>query len=369
MIKLLFAMGGPMVRAGAETMVMRYIRELAKYGDFEISILIHAEETEIGDYDQEIEKLGVEIYRVSRRGKNPFVYSRNLDSFFEKHKFDIVHCNMDAACGVFLSSAQKAKVPVRIAHSHLTTYQATNPIKRVAGMISKSKISDVATHRFACSKQAGYFLFDGKDFAIINNALDLNEYLEDSTAGAFLRNKYQIKDNELVIGHIGRFCEQKNHIYLLDICRKLLEKNFQFKLVLVGTGPLLDDIKDQVMKMNLNKKILFVGVSNEIPKLLQVFDVFVMPSLFEGLPITGIEAQASGLPCIFSDRITPEVCMTDNARMLSLENVDDWVNMLSNDKFSRNTLAANTALEKRGYSIQKEALKLADIYREMIGEN
>ena len=129
MIKLLIAMGGPMVRAGAETMMMRYIRELVKYKKFNISVLVHAEEDERGDYDQELEMLGIKIYRVSRRGKNPILYSRNLDKFFSENKFDIVHCNMDVACGVFLNAAKKANVPVRIAHSHLTTYQATNPIK------------------------------------------------------------------------------------------------------------------------------------------------------------------------------------------------------------------------------------------------
>lgn len=366
MIKLLIAMGGPMVRAGAETMVMRYIRELVKYKKFDISILVHAEEGEMGDYDQEIAKLGIKIYRVSRRGKHPLLYSKNLESFFSTHRFDIVHCNMDVACGIFLSAAQKANVPVRIAHSHLTTYQATNPIKKIGGYLSKKKIPAVATHRFACSKKAGDWLFDGLDYTIINNAIDLQEYRDTTYRGEY-RNELGISNQELVIGHIGRFCEQKNHNYILKICCCLKQKKLNFKVILVGTGPMFHDIKSKAVDLGINDNIIFTGVSDEIPKLMQIFDVFIMPSLFEGLPVTGIEAQASGLPCLFSDRITPEVCLTKNAKILSLDNINEWVNILQTKKFERNTSEAQEALRKNGYSISEEAAKLSNLYVNMLG--
>lgn len=365
MIRLLYAMGGPMVRAGAETMVLRYVRELVKTETFEISILVHADEDENGDYDEEINSLGIPIYKVPRRGSVPLSYYRHLQRFFLQHTFDIVHCHMDVACGVFLSAAKKANVPVRIAHSHLTTYQATNPIKKFAGFLSKKKIPKVSTNRFACSKKAGDWLFDGLTYNVVKNALDLDEYRIDENLNE-LRDKFNIDKDDLIIGHVGRFSIQKNHEYLLEICSKITLR--KWKLILVGVGPLMDDIIEKTNRLGINENVIFLGLSNEIPKLMNLFDVLVMPSLFEGLPITGIEAQAAGTPCLFSDRITPEICFTKNAYMYPLEDKDIWISTLSNKKFEKNIDEAQKELEKRGYSVKKEAAKLCKLYKEMIGE-
>ena len=368
MVKLLYAMGGPMVRAGAETMVMRYIREIIQYQIFEVSILVHGDSKEKGDYDDEIESYGIRIYKIPRRGKTPLTYSKNLDEFFRSHRFDIVHCNMDAACGIFLKAAKKADIPVRIAHSHLTTYQATNPLKRVAAIISRNEIPYVATHYFACSKKAGNFLFGDKSFTIINNAIDLNDYFPRIEMRSDLRKHYQIEENELVIGHIGRFCEQKNHKFILQIANECKKRGVKFRMALIGRGPLFETIKDEIAKFDLAEHVMLLGASDRIPDLLQMFDVFVMPSLFEGLPVTGIEAQAAGLPCVFSDKITSEICMTDNAIQLPIDDANIWVDYLQNTAFSRNVERAQEALAKNGYSIQKESKKLMDMYTSMVGE-
>ena len=365
MIRLLYAMGGPMVRAGAETMVMRYIRELIKSNEYKISILIHANSDENGDYDEELQMLGIPIFRVPRRGTDPIKYQKNLDVFFRENEFDIVHCHMDVACGVFLSAAKRANIPVRIAHSHLTTYQATNPIKKIAGFFSKKKIPSVATHRLACSKKAGDWLFEGRSFEVINNALDLDEY-RNVKSDCELRKKLMIDEDDFVIGHIGRFCLQKNHEFLLEICSKISRP--KWKLVLVGVGPLLDNMIERAEKLGIKDRVLFLGLSNDIPKIMNMFDVFVMPSLFEGLPVTGIEAQASGKPCIFSDRITPEICFTSNAKMYSLENKEAWINSLSKETFINNIDEAQKALSNNGYSIKIEAQKLNKLYKDMLGD-
>ena len=152
----------------------------------------------------------------------------------------------------------------------------------------------------------------------------------------------------------------------MEVCYRLKKIKPNFKIILVGTGPLFHDIKEKAINLNINENIIFTGVSNEIPELMQVFDVFIMPSLFEGLPVTGIEAQASGLPCLFSDRITPEVCLTNNAKMLSLDNISEWVNSLAYEKFERNTIEAQKVLREKGYSISEEALKLSNMYESML---
>lgn len=353
-------MGGSMKRAGAETMIMQYLRQLVKDDRFEFSILVHGYDK--GDYDDEIATFGVPIYHVPVRGKHPLTYTHEVKKVLKTHPADIIHCNMDSACGDFLTIAKECGIEIRIAHSHLTHFQASTPIKILVAKKSKERIHEVATIRLACSEKAGKWLYEEDAFSVINNAIDLEEYTPDSGKREEMRSEFGLSQEETAIVNIGRFHYQKNHKKLLDIFASYRQQYNKGVLFLVGTGELIDQIKEYARQLNIEKNVVFLGLRKDIPNLLQAMDVFVMPSLFEGLPVSGIEAQAAGLPCFFADTITPEICMTNYAKRLPLDDIGEWVNALNQIPHKKNPTESQEALRKYGYDIKVEADQLAEFY-------
>lgn len=356
----MLVMGGSMKRAGAETMIMQYLRQLVMDDRFEFSILVHGYDK--GDYDDEIASMNVPIYHVPVRGKHPLTYAYKVRKVLKAHPVDIIHCNMDSACGDFLSIAKKCGIQHRIAHSHTTRYQAQKGIKRIVGERSKKKIHNVATIRMACSEKAGQWLFEGDSFKIVNNAIDLSRYLPHKEIRATKRKELGIGDNTFVIGHIGRFSYEKNQKFLLQIFAQSKRECQNSRLLLVGTGSLMNEMKRYAVELGIETDVMFLGLRSDIPELLQVMDCFVMPSLFEGLPVSGIEAQAAGLPCLFSDTVTPEICITNFAKRISLAKFNEWVEEIRQMPNIRNALEAQEQLRKMGYDIKCEAHKLAEYY-------
>lgn len=365
-MRVMFAMGGSMKRAGAETMIMQYLRQLVKDERFEFSILVHGYDK--GDYDEEIAGYHVPIYHVPVRGQHPLSYSHEVRKVLKAHPVDIVHCNMDSACGDFLEIAKKCGIKNRIAHSHLTHFQATNPLKVAVAKKSKEKIHKVANVRLACSDKAGKWLYENDEFMVINNAINLDDYTPQEKKRQVMRSGLGLKLENLAIVNIGRFHYQKNHTRLLELFAAYKKNNKEGRLFLVGIGELQESIREQADKLGLKNDVVFLGLRNDIPELLQAMDVFIMPSLFEGLPVSGIEAQAAGLPCLLADTITQEICMTEYARRLPLDDTDKWVEALEQTPRTKNAAEAQEELRKRGYDIVHEAHKLAECYLDVFFE-
>lgn len=360
----MYAMGGSMKRAGAETMIMQYLRQLVKDPIFEFSILVHGNEK--GDYDDELKYMGIPIFHAPVRGKHPFSYSGEVAKILYAHPVDIIHCNMDNASGYFLKIAKNCGIPIRIAHSHTTKILTKNVIKKFFGEISKKEIHKVATNRLACSKKAGDWLFGDDKYIVINNAIDLDSYSFNLEKRIEFRNKLHINDSTMVLCHIGSFTYPKNHEGLLNIFKQLIKEKPDSKLLLAGVGPLMEPIKQMAVKLGLQNQVVFLGLCSDIPALLQASDVFVMPSLMEGLPVAGIEAQAAGIPCLFSESITPEICMTPMAKRISLRLISGWVKEIESLKIDRNFDEAYRALTKCGYNIKEEAVKLIFYYKSLV---
>ena len=349
-----------MKRAGAETMIMQYLRQLIKDERFEFSILVHGYDK--GDYDDEIATFGVPVYHVPVRGKHPLAYTHEVKKVLKTHPVDIIHCNMDSACGDFLTIAKQCGIEIRIAHSHLTHFQASTPLKVLVAKKSKEKIHKVATIRLACSEKAGKWLYDEDDFNVIKNAINLKIYMPDSEKRVKKRKELGLSQSELAIVNIGRFHYQKNHKKLLEIFESYRQQYNEGTLFLVGTGDLMDQIKEYARQLSVEANVVFLGLRNDIPELLQAMDVFVMPSLFEGLPVSGIEAQAAGLPCLFADTITPEICMTDYAERIPLDDVSEWTRALHQIPDKKNATEAQKTLREKGYDITSETGKLIEQY-------
>lgn len=258
---------------------------------------------------------------------HPFQQYRQVKELIEREQYDIVYLNISTALQfVSMAAAKKCKVPRRMLHSHSSGNDCESAGKRklynILHYICKQILYRLGNEYYACSKSAGYWMYpkniiDSGQFGVIYNAVDKKNFQFQNCVREEMRRELNVKDC-FVIGHIGGFSYVKNHEFLLRVFQAVRVKCPDAFLLLVGSGNRLDKIKTKVSEKKLEEAICFLGWRNDIPKLVQAMDMFVLPSHFEGLPTVGIEAQSSGLPCVFSDTITKEVAITDRCRFLSL---------------------------------------------------
>lgn len=305
-----------MNRGGLETMLMNYYRSIDRE-KVQFDFLTHRPYE--GDYDKEIKKLGGKIYHLPRL--NPFSrkYKKALRFFFKTHpEYQIVHVHQDCLSGVILKIAKECGIKVRIAHSH-TANQDKN-LKYIIKRYYMKMIPLYATNLFACSKEAGKWMFQGVDFQILNNAICSRNYIYSPEIKEKMRNEFGIGQSDLVLGHVGRFSPPKNHSFLIDIFCKVKQQEASAKLLLVGND---NDgnagaIKEKVKMYGLQDSVIFAGLRKDVPNVLQAMDVFVFPSNYEGFPVSLIEAQASGLPCLISEKVPIDCKLTETVYQIPL---------------------------------------------------
>ena len=354
-----------MDRGGAETMVMNYYRNIDR-SKVQFDFLVHRDQR--GAYDDEIESLGGIIYRLPRL--NP--WSRNyrvaLNRFFEEHsEYRIVHVHQDCMSSVILKAAERHRVPVRIAHSHNANQDKNYkyPIKLLYRML----IPKYATELIACGEQAGNWMFRGKPYRIMNNAINIDAYTMDATKRTEIRNQLNLNDC-VVVGHVGRFNPQKNHSFLLEVFSKVLNRSPKAMLMLVGGGDDMPKIQNMAYALGIADHVCFLGVRSNIAELMQAMDVFVLPSLYEGLPVTMVEAQAAGLPCVISDCVPKECILTDGlVDVVSLHaDIETWIqSILRKSELPHTDHKKEIAL--RGFNITTEVAKLQEFYLNTYEEN
>ncbi len=301
-----------MGRGGLETMLMNYYRNIDR-AKVQFDFLVHRDFK--ADYDDEIKSLGGKIFRI--RPLNPFSisYYKELYNFFKSHKYNIVHSHLDCMSAVPLLVAKLCKVRIRIAHAHSAKQDvnAKYPLK----IILKLFIKCFATQLFACSKKAGLWTFKTKKFDLLNNAINVENFSKAriSDSLSYINEKVQ---NKYIIGHVGRFEYPKNHKFLIEIFNEILKTNNDSILILVGNGTLLKEIKQKTEELNISENVLFTDNITNVNEILKIFDIFVFPSIYEGFPVTSVEAQAAGLPCILSDNITHDCKITEDVHFVSL---------------------------------------------------
>lgn len=310
-----------MGRGGLETMIMNYYRHIDR-SQVQFDFLTHRDFW--ADYDDEIEALGGKIYRLSRLVPWSQSYRRALDTFFAEHpEYRIVHVHQDCLSSVILKAAQKHGVPVRIAHSHASNQDKN--LKYLIKLYYRRQIPRYATELFACSREAGEWMFSGKEYRILNNAIDAKQYVFSPELKSKVRGKLGICPDSFVIGHVGRFEAPKNHSKLIDVFCEICGKQENARLLLIGDGKLRPMICDKVRQLGLEDRVIFTGVRDDVPALMQAMDVFALPSLYEGLGIVAIEAQASGLPCVLSDTVSDAAMVTPLAEKVPLdERASHW---------------------------------------------
>ena len=334
-----------MGRGGLETMLMNYYRHIDR-SKVQFDFLVHREFE--ADYDEEIKSLGGRIYHVSRLVPWSRRYKAELRRFFRTHpEYKIVHVHQDCLSSVALQCAKECGIPVRIAHSH-NSNQDKN-IKYLFKRYYMRKIPETATELFACGKAAGD----------CRGLQSLNKFVKKAKK---IKKELDLEKN-LVIGHIGRFNPQKNHKFLIDIFEKCFEKNQKVRLMLIGDGEGRKEIENKVKERGLQDNVIFMGVRRDVPELLQAMDVFVFPSLYEGLPVTMIEEQAAGVPAVISDRVSEECIITkDLVKVEGLEETpEQWAGeILKQVKISKRDRSEE--IKKAKYDVETNAKWLEEYY-------
>lgn len=343
-----------MGRGGIETMLMNYYRHMDRT-KIQFDFLVHRNFK--ADFDDEIEALGGRIYHVPPMNPLKMSYWKALEDFFRSHPYEIVHCHLNYKSGVVLAAAKKTGVPVRIAHAHTAGMSAG--FSKLARICMKPLIPVTATHFFACGKSAGDAIFGGNPYSLIANALDADAMRFNPQTRERMRRELELGDACTLI-HVGRFGEEKNHAFLLEAFRELLKAEPGAKLVLVGDGELREDMERKAAALP-SGAVRFLGVRIDIPELLQAADVFTFPSRFEGLPVTMIEAQAAGLPCIKSDTVTDECVVTDLVTSLPIDDPRVWAEAILAAKGAVRTDRL-ADIQRSGYDITAAAEKLTRFY-------
>ena len=361
-IRILQVLPGGHVCGGIEFFVMNYYREIVELG-VQFDFLVHYKQK--GYFDDEIKKLGGKIYYFPvREDKNLIKYIYQLCKFFYRHKeYKIIHGHMPGMAPIYFFIAKFFGVKCRISHCHVT--ETENTLK---GRILKRIIKIIpyfSNIYFACSKEAGYFMYENRKFEVIHNAIDVKKFTFNKDKREKIRKKLNIRDN-FVIGHVGRFNLQKNHKFLIEIFNQIYLQNNKARLLLIGEGPLESEIRNQVNKLGLNEVIIFLGVRKDVADLYNAMDCFVLPSLFEGLPIVGVEAQINGLQCYMSDKISKEIKITKLVKLLFLnDNPKIWAKeILSVDNKEHSNEIEQ--VQKAGYDISNEVKKLEKTYLNLL---
>lgn len=354
---------------GVEAVVMNYYRNIDR-NKIQFDFICDSDSTAI-PYE-EIEKLGGRVILVPPYQKI-FKYHKELKKVLRAGNYKIVHSHINTLSVFSLWAAKSVDIPIRIAHSHSTTNKKEkkkNLLKQILRPFSKV----FATHYICCSELSGRWLFGDKEYDkghvyLLNNAIDLDKFKYDEKIRKEKRKALNIPDDTLVVGHIGRFVEQKNHRFLIDIFDEIYKKNHKVCLILVGQGPLMDEMKEKVRVLGINEVVQFLGQRDDVNDLYQVFDVFLLPSLYEGLPVVGIEAQATGNLCFFSLDMTRETKVLDTTIFMSLDSTsEEWATFIL--KMAKDYLKVDRTNEisKCGFNIKKEASKLEKEYFKYIGD-
>lgn len=315
-------------------------------------------------YNAQFAAAGGKVTVLARSIAHPLRYVNALKKHIRENGYDIVHAHGNSATlALEMLAAKLGGCKVRIAHSHNTTctFMAVHKLLQPLFL-------SLSTHCLACSEAAGKWLFGKRSFTVVNNGIQTARFTYDRDARQQLRQQLGVADGCKLIGHVGLFNEAKNQGFLIELMHRLAAAGEDYKLVLVGQGQLREAARQQVQAMGLEDRVIFVGITDQVRSYLSAFDVFCMPSLYEGLPVALIEAQTAGLPCVVADTITREADKTGNMTFLPIDRgTAVWEETLKTFSWPEDRQSyANAAVEsicRCGYDISYEAGKMKDYYR------
>lgn len=355
---------GSMNRGGAEAMIMNLYRNIDR-SNVQFDFVENTDQE--AAFDQEIRDLGGMIYRCPHfTGKNFSQYKKWWKDFLRNHKkeYKVIHGHIGSCAAIYLGEAKRAGL-YTIAHSHSsgTDYTVRSYLYKFFSYPTRY----IADSFFACSKAAGIDrygkrVWESGKCILLKNAIETNAYQYNKEIRTAERENLGVTD-ELLVGHIGRFSKEKNQDFVVDVFNQLRNKNINCKLILIGDGAERSKIEKKVENINLGKFVTFTGIRTDVNRLIQAIDFFVFPSIYEGLPVTLVEAQTSGLPCVISDKVPPESILTDDlVTVMPLKaSAEQWaehiVSRLQERRYDR-----SQEIAAAGYDIVTTAKWLEDFY-------
>ncbi len=361
MKKVLHIIGG-MDRGGAESYVMNTVRHIdSKKYKIDILTFMAPRDGDKYVYADELKKMGVKIITIDdTRFRKPWKFIGDIAKVVKDGKYDIVHSHIDFMSSLSLAGARKGGAKKRISHSHNTGNERLKSKKnRIMAAFLRRKLNREATTRLACGQLAGEFLYGHKKpFTVIHNGIDISRFKYNTNTRKKMREKYKIDEDAVVLLNVGRLEEAKNQNQLIDIFADFSRKHKNARLFIIGDGSLQLVLEDKIASEYLGDKVVLMPSLDDIEGFYAMADVFVMPSLFEGVPTAGIEAQASGMRCVFSDKVPEEVKLLDSTVFLPLNG--DWLSYIKPADESRGNAVKNAAVKE--YDIKNTVKKLEEVY-------
>ncbi len=355
---------------GIESLLMNIYRNIDRE-KVQFDFLLHRPYE--GCYEKEVLEMGGKIYKTP--AFNPFKmrrFNNSIEKVLREHpEYKVIHAHSELNYWP-LKIAKKVGLPTRIAHSH--NAKTVVNLKYFFFLYEKIFIKKYCTDMFMCSTPAGVWTFGEKAVksnkaVFIKNGIEVDKYRYNESIRNDVRKEFGL-DNKFVIGHVGRFMQQKNHDFLLDIFKSIHDKRQDSVLVLIGDGRLMDDVKNKINELGLTDSVIILGHRSDVNRLMQGFDLFLLPSLWEGLPVTGIEAQSAGLPIIMSDVITKEVNVTGNIDYISLNSsAEFWADSVLNKFSTFERKDTSQQVIDSGFDIKTTAKWLEDFYLKCYFDN
>lgn len=363
--KILQYVGG-MNRAGAETLIMNLFRKFDR-NKYEFHFIKHTKDK--CDYDDEILGLNGKLIYLERPNiKKMNKYKNDFKKIVKENgPYNAIHTHMQLMNGLVLKTAYECGIKNRISHAHLNgDYSETSFLREVYRKYSKYLIKKYATKNIACSIESGKYLYEGREFILLNNSIDLDNFSNNIEYKRYLNKEFGLKNDIKIITNIGRFVKAKNHNFIIDVFSKLLEDDKNYRLFLCGDGPLRFEVEEKVKNLNIDKYVYFLGVRDDINKILLGSDLYFMPSILEGLPVALVEAQAAGCECLISSNIPKEgdLCIGIVDFLELSEDLDIWIKEIkrkSNLK-KKDFINRKKKIIESGFDLNKNIELLQNIY-------
>lgn len=366
MIRILQVVSDLDINSGALMVVMNYYRHIDRNKiQFDFIYFYEIEDDKM-THKEEIHSLGGRYYFIGKP-KLSKQYQNKVKNYFDNHKgeYMAIHCHPIWAAEIFAPEAKKAGIKHVIQHSH-STKLGNNKLSIIRNRILMKGIDYFATDYAACSQEAAALL-GKREVNIFRNAIDCQRFSFDQKERERIRKELIVDDDTILVGHVGRFTAEKNHLFLVDVFKEIVSQKKNFRLVLVGDGPLREQVQQYVLSIPvLNNRVFFLGRRSDIPSILSACDLFVLPSKYEGVPFAAIEAQAEGLHTVLSDCITKSI-ETKLTSYISL-NVDlnDWAATIIEESKKNEDRNDQSAIINLGYDISVEAKKMEKYYEALV---
>jgi len=353
------------IRSGVASFLMNYYRHIDRE-KIQFDFLSCA--LSDNNYAEEIKRLGGIVYNAPSYKKHLFRYIGFVKNIIVNSSYDIIHCHQFLPSIILLYIAKKNGIKTRIMHSHNSFI--SSKWKELTVYLFRNIWPFFVTDYFACSTEAAHFLFGKRcEYKQFNNTIEAERFIFNNAARYRIRNELCLPENAFVIGYVARFDKEKNHVFLIDVFKHILKENANAYLLLIGNGTLQSNIKEYVGNLDISKNVLFYGVTDKAHEFYSAMDVFVFPSMFEGLGLVGIEAQCAGLPVIASLNIPKAMQITPLVSWLDLKDGPEaWAEKVLEYSQPHERKDMTELITQNGYSINVECKKLEEEYTNLLAK-